>query len=346
MGYKLDRLRGQNAKDNLIDSLLSFNTASTWTTSSGTGSASIDANIVYEGSGSLKITNTLPTTDLTVSNSVQSTVIGIDNNYGLALYLRKVVAEDLTLEMKVFQNETLFDTQTFELKDTTNWIPFVSDVNYNFNKADDVTFTFTLKGNAGTTELNTTLWIDGLQLYAKDSLNSFPPQYSKPTQTEATNQAFGTSDFQDTATTSAPIALPTDTYTDLTNNGLGVNTNTSDSLSGVDIYDPLTGLFDFSGLEVGDWVDFRIDLSAILTSSNSVINIELLAGIGGTEFSIPFVSDKYYKTSGTKRIVVYTGIKIGSESTRIRPAKLRMKCDSTATVIVNGWLIKTSKRLV
>ena len=187
MGVYADRV-GKNYQDNIIDTLLSFNEAQTWTVSSGTGSASIDTNILYEGSGSLKLLNTAPTTDLTVTNSVQSTTIPFDSDYLLSLYVRKDEADEfMTLEVQTFQNAVLFNTQTLVLGSETTaddrdgyFVRFMSDVPYNFTKGDDITFTFTLKGKAGTALLNTSVWIGGMMLEPITTDNKMPSEYSKP----------------------------------------------------------------------------------------------------------------------------------------------------------------------
>ena len=188
MGVQVTRDNGRNYADNIIDSLLGFNTAQTWTTSSGTGSASLDTNLFFFGDSSLKMVNTAPTTDLVVTNSVQSTIIPFDDDYQFSFYMRKDEADEfMTLEVKVFESAVLFDTQTFVLGSETTeddvndvWARFVSDTTYNFSKGDEITFTFNLKGKAGTSLPNTTVWIDGLMLNNASRLNAFPPYYSKP----------------------------------------------------------------------------------------------------------------------------------------------------------------------
>ena len=178
-------------RENIVDSLLGFNEAQTWSVSGGTGSASIDTNLAYEGNSCLSLLNTAPTTDLTVTNAVQSTSILFTGDYQVSLRLRKdVVDQFLTLEMKTFVGATDFNTQTFVLGSETTaddlslndaWITFTANIPFNLSKGNIVTFTFNLKGKAGTALANTTLKIDGFKLEQIDAQNMFPSEYSRPT---------------------------------------------------------------------------------------------------------------------------------------------------------------------
>ena len=188
MGIIVNRQAGQNYSDNIIDPLLAFNDNQTWSVSSGTGSASLDTNVVFEGLSSLKILNTAPTTDLVITNSTQKMLIPYDSDYGFSFYMRKdEVDEFMTLELNVYQTAVLFDTQTFVLGSETTaddindkWVRFVIDTDYSLTKGDDITFTLTLKGKVGTALPNTTVWLDGFMFYDKQRLNSMPPYYVRP----------------------------------------------------------------------------------------------------------------------------------------------------------------------
>lgn len=185
MGAKIDRLNGQNYSDNLIDNLLSFNESATYSVSSGTGSAIIDTSVAFKGNSSLKIQNTDPTNDLVITQSTQNSIITQTGVYGVSLFILKTeVDEFMTLELRVFQNAVLFDTQTFVLGSETTeddinntWVRFDCFEDYNFVVNDKVTFTWNLKGKAGTSLLNTTIWVDGMMIYRKSRLNNIPPSY-------------------------------------------------------------------------------------------------------------------------------------------------------------------------
>jgi hypothetical protein len=177
-------------RENIIDPLLGFNDTQTWSTSSGTGSAGLDTNLAYQGNSCLSMLNTAPTTDFVITNATQSTLISFDGDYIASIRLRKdIVDEFLELEMKTFVGVTEFNTQTFTLgsEDTDEdlllndrWISFSANIPFTFSKGSVVTFTFNLKGKAGTLLANTTIKIDGFKLEPIDAQNMFPSAYEKP----------------------------------------------------------------------------------------------------------------------------------------------------------------------
>lgn len=155
-------------------------------------------------------------------------------------------------------------------------------------------------------------------------------------------------DYNDTLTASTPIALTlANTYYDLTNNGLGVNTNIAYGLAGVaNLWIASTvNRFNFTGLDIGDTVDLRIDISVTTTTANTQIKLDLeLASGTGSAFYLPAVVPINFKTAGTYRIVQPISFYIGSAAVRDNVARLRAQADTTGTtVVVNGWFIRAIK---
>ena len=180
MAFKIDRINGQNYADNIIDPLLLFDSG-TYTVASGTGSASINTNTYYVGSGSLRIQNNTPASDIVITNSSQSTIIDIVNDYQLSFYVRKDFAEAREGAILIYQNAVLLDTQTFSIDAgiTNEWVRFQSDTKYSIIKTDNITFQFRLDGVA-TAELTTSVFIDGLMLNSASRFNGIVPSYTKP----------------------------------------------------------------------------------------------------------------------------------------------------------------------
>lgn len=154
----------------------------------------------------------------------------------------------------------------------------------------------------------------------------------------------GFMDYADTATTTTPISIPSGgTFVDLTNNGLGVTTNKTYKPPAVgEIWNTSTNRLDFVGnLEPGDMMDVRLDFTVTTTSANQTIGVSLFLQVGlGSEFELPFVSSKQFKTAGTYRITEYIGFYIGSALTRDNPGRFRIKSDAAATCVVNGFYFK------
>ena len=156
----------------------------------------------------------------------------------------------------------------------------------------------------------------------------------------------GWADYNDTATTGSPIAV-TAVPAVLTNDGLGVNTNTSylpTTGNGItQLWNTSSNGFDFSDLNVGDMLDIRMDISVVIASVNTVVDINLIMGSGGS-ITVPFISDQNYKATGTFEVIRYMGIYIGSEDVRDTLAQLKIEADKVCTCTVHGWYIKATRR--
>lgn len=186
MGFNTKRRNGQNFAENVVDPLLLFNDG-TWTVASGSGTATINTNTYYAGTGSLKIENNTPASDIVVTNSTQSTVIDIIDNYQLSWFVRKDIAEEVREgAVLIYKNAVLLDTQTFSIGSTVadddvdnEWVRFQSTSEYALLKSDIITFQFRLD-SAVTAELTTFIFVDGVMLNSNTRGNSLAPSYVKP----------------------------------------------------------------------------------------------------------------------------------------------------------------------
>ena len=156
----------------------------------------------------------------------------------------------------------------------------------------------------------------------------------------------GWADYADVTTTGTPIAV-TAVPAVLTNDGLGVDTNTKYlPISGngiTQLWDTSLSGFDFTALDVGDMLDIRMDISVIIASTNTVVDVNLLMGTGGSVV-VPFISDQNYKATGTFEVIRYMGIYIGSTDVRDTLAQLKIEADKNCTCIVHGFYIKAIRR--
>jgi hypothetical protein len=156
----------------------------------------------------------------------------------------------------------------------------------------------------------------------------------------------GWADYEDVATTGTPISV-TAIPTVLTNDGLGVDTNTSYLPVGgngiTQLWDTSSNGFDFSDLEVGDMVDIRMDITMIIASNNTAVDVDLHMGSGGSVV-VPFISQQNFKSTGTFEVIRYMGIYIGSEDVRDNLAQLKISADNNCTCTVHGWYIKAIRR--
>jgi hypothetical protein len=156
-----------------------------------------------------------------------------------------------------------------------------------------------------------------------------------------TNTAQGVWDYNDTLTSTSPILLTTaGAEYQLTNNGAGVNTNTTYGLPGVSIYNTSTGYFNFSDLKLGDSIDVRVDAELTTTSASNLLTLIFELGIGTTPYKLN-VDQRYFKTASAHKVVANAHIYIGNTVTKNGLGRFLASCDSTgSSVKINGWYIR------
>lgn len=179
---------GKNHSKNLIDSILSFNKTSTWTLSSGAGSAVCSTEDSFDGLQSLKLNNTDLSTLFIATNSIQSTVINKTGDYGFVISVKKNhPLEVIDLKVNIYKNATLEYSDGFSIGSATDsslddnniWVRYMVDDILKLSATDVITFTF--EQEVRTSALTeTTVYVDGLHLYAMDSVDTLPPLYSEP----------------------------------------------------------------------------------------------------------------------------------------------------------------------
>ena len=149
-------------------------------------------------------------------------------------------------------------------------------------------------------------------------------------------------DYNDTATSSTPIALTAaNTEYQLTNNGTGVYTNTAYGLPGVtNIYNTATNYFNFSSLKIGDTVDIRVECEITTTSTSNELDLLMELGIGTSPYKL-VIDRQYFKSASVKKVVAMASIYIGNNDTKNGLARFIVKNDSTGSSIkVSGWYIR------
>jgi len=161
----------------------------------------------------------------------------------------------------------------------------------------------------------------------------------------AQEQYSGIYDYNDLATTASPINPSTDTWTSLTNDGNGVNTNTTYGIADIpNIWNTTSDVFDFSTLSLGDSVDIRLDLSVTTTANSQEVLVDMFLGTGGSTYQVPFINPTQYKTTGVQRIVAFNSVYMGDSNTKDNSATLQIKSDASSSVVVNGWYVRVIRR--
>lgn len=150
--------------------------------------------------------------------------------------------------------------------------------------------------------------------------------------------AIGWADYNDTLTATTPISPTINTFTKLTNNGLGSSTNTSQLPTGItSLWNSVTNQIDLSQLAIYSMLNVRYDLSITTTAVNQSVFLSVFLGIGSPSAYESPKDYKQFKSAGTYPITVWSGSYIGSTDIKNYPAEIRIKSDAACTVRVNGW---------
>ena len=160
----------------------------------------------------------------------------------------------------------------------------------------------------------------------------------------AVGTTIGFADFNDAATAGTPIVITGGAgYVYLTNDTLGAFTNTAYLPTGVTtaVWDTALNKFDWAagGLELGDMIDIRLDITVTTTGDNQSLDVALEMDTDGFAFDIPF-DRGLVKTAGTLTVDRYNGIYMGNTGALTGKARFKIQSDGNATVVVNGWYCK------
>lgn len=156
------------------------------------------------------------------------------------------------------------------------------------------------------------------------------------------NVEYGLYSYEDNQSSQS---LTSGTFSDLSNNGAGVNTY-KDPIDGIsDTYDISTDRFDFSGLSVGDIVDIGLNAEITTASAGEVFDGVLVLAVGsGNEIRRTFFSSKYFKDAGTYAISEFEEFFVSSNIIKDNPAKIEVKTSGNSSIDVKSFTIKIIKR--
>lgn len=153
-----------------------------------------------------------------------------------------------------------------------------------------------------------------------------------------------TQGWEDVNDSGSSQSLTSGSWVSLTNDAAGPNTATGYLLPGYSTgWDTTNNEFDWSGagLEIGDTVDIRFDVSITTTTANDYAALKLVMAYGDPdEFDILICGDSF-KTAGTTQRVLVTSLYIGSTAVLNNPAKVQMYTDGSGnSVVVTGWYVR------
>lgn len=152
--------------------------------------------------------------------------------------------------------------------------------------------------------------------------------------------------IEDVNATNAAQLLVTDTYSTLSNNGLGPSTLTNLlPLGASSTWDLINNQFDFSSLTVGTWITLRLDFDITTTVGNTDFVCAMDFMIGQVGAFTKVLGRRFFKNNKAYLGETVTfGFYIGSEATKNSPAEIKVKTDANSTFKLNGWAMGINVR--
>ena len=164
--------------------------------------------------------------------------------------------------------------------------------------------------------------------------------------TEFEKRPNGVLDYNDTATATTPIAIAANTWTTVTNDGLGAFTNKEFKPYEVTEMIDSTGNFDFAELQLGVGIFIRNDYQINPNIDKALLEIRYQIGTGANAYTLVDSNGrlddgagKYYRKS-LKADYIYTG----DANTRDNIISFQVKLSCDGTLINNGSAIQVVNR--
>ena len=157
----------------------------------------------------------------------------------------------------------------------------------------------------------------------------------------------GFADYNDLATSTTPIALTANTWTDIPNDGAGPYTNLNFLPTGITtLLDTSTGYLDLTELELGDSVIIRNDFTVTPNGNRANLNFRYELGAGLGVYTLDYFVGRLDSGAGLQyRYNLYTHlIYLGDDNTRNNPIKLQLNLSKNGSFVNNGSAIQILKR--
>lgn len=133
----------------------------------------------------------------------------------------------------------------------------------------------------------------------------------------------------------------------LQNDDDGVNSYKNVIPGVVEIFNSSTHEFDFSDLQIGDTVLFRVDIVVTTTGANQEIEVYLDLAQGDPANYQISIGRRFFKTAATHNVSdIVNFVYMGNTATKDNPAQLMFNSDANATVLVNGWACIANKQYI
>lgn len=151
----------------------------------------------------------------------------------------------------------------------------------------------------------------------------------------------GFADYNDTSTATTPLSLVADTWTTLTNDGLGAFTQEQLPIGTASLLGS-GGALDLTGLNIGSDLLIRPDFTVTPSANNSALSFRFGLGTAGNAYTLEQQLGRLDLGAGVpyrfslQALYVY----VGDSNTRDNPVNLQVKLSGAGTVVNAGMAIK------
>ena len=159
----------------------------------------------------------------------------------------------------------------------------------------------------------------------------------------------GFADYNDTATSTTPIVLLANTWTTITNDGLGAFSKLDSLPFGVTgLMDVSTGYIDPTELDIGDSLVIRNDYTITPSINNATLKFRYELGVGGGLYTLETILGRLDTGAGIgyRLSLKPDFIYMGDTNTNDNPIKIQVNISVNSTLINAGSAIQVIKGLL
>ena len=155
----------------------------------------------------------------------------------------------------------------------------------------------------------------------------------------------GFADYNDTSTSSTPVTLADDVWTDFPNDGAGAFTNIKLPDGVTTMLDPATGAILLDELPIGSSVIIRMDYTVTPSTNNAAIDFRYALGAGAGSYTLETNLGRLDKGSGIpyRHALSAHYIYVGDNNTKDNPVQPQVRVSGGGTLVNAGMVLEVRK---
>ena len=155
----------------------------------------------------------------------------------------------------------------------------------------------------------------------------------------------GFADYNDTSTSSSPVTLADNTWTDIPNDGAGAFSNIKLPTGVTRLLDSSTGAILLDELPIGSSAIVRMDYTVTPTTNNAALDFRYTLGGGAGAYTLETTVNRLDEGSGReyRQALVTHYIYVGDNNTKDNPIQPQVKLSGGGTLVNAGMVIEVRK---